>query len=140
MMRTEEIVHSEIDGGEGLLALIVYAGNQQFDPGLQFLTKPEDSLQLACMRHEKGKTIDAHRHPIVSRKVSGTHEVLLVRSGKVRVDFYSSRKQPAGSRVLVTGDIVLLVGGGHGFEMLEDTEMVEVKQGPYAGEHDKVRF
>jgi mannose-6-phosphate isomerase-like protein (cupin superfamily) len=74
------------------------------------------------------------------RAVEYTKEVLLVRSGRVRVDFYSDDQAYLESTVLQAGDLILLAYGGHGFEMLEPTEMIEVKQGPYAGEQDKTRF
>jgi hypothetical protein len=66
--------------------------------------------------------------------------VLFIKSGKVRVDFYDEEQHYLESRVLPQGDVLLLAFGGHGFEMLEPTEMTEVKQGPYAGEADKTRF
>ena len=73
-------------------------------------------------------------------KFSFTKEVLFIKSGKVRVDFYDDEQNYFTSRVLRKGDIVLLAFGGHGFEMLEPSEMIEVKQGPYAGDSDKERF
>jgi hypothetical protein len=72
--------------------------------------------------------------------VQFTKEVLFIKSGKVRVDFYDDEKKYIESRVLVSGDVILLAFGGHGFEMLEDSEIIEVKQGPYVGEKDKTRF
>jgi hypothetical protein len=69
-----------------------------------------------------------------------TQEALFIRKGKLRVDFYSQEQEYRTSRVLGAGDVVLLIRGGHGFEVLEDLNMVEVKQGPYAGDMDKTRF
>jgi len=69
-----------------------------------------------------------------------THEVLVIKRGKLRVDFYDDDRIYLESRILRTGDVILLVGGGHGFEVLEETEMFEVKQGPYAGGDDKTVF
>jgi hypothetical protein len=79
-------------------------------------------------------------HNAVQREVQFTKEVLFIKSGKVRVDFYDDEKKYIESRVLVSGDVILLAFGGHGFEMLEDSEIIEVKQGPYVGEKDKTRF
>ena len=79
-------------------------------------------------------------HNAVVREVQFTKEVLFIRSGRLRVDFYDESKTYLESRILEGGDVILLAHGGHGFEMLEDTEIVEVKQGPYAGEGDKTRF
>jgi len=79
-------------------------------------------------------------HNPVERSVHYTKEVLFIRSGRVRVDFYDDNQGYLESRILEGGDVILLAFGGHGFEMLEPTEMIEVKQGPYAGDADKTRF
>ncbi len=94
----------------------------------------------AILDHPAGKAIDPHVHNPVPRAIQMTQEVLVVRRGKIRVDFYDDQKNYLKSRALVTGDIILLAAGGHGFEVLEDLEMIEIKQGPYAGYADKVRF
>jgi mannose-6-phosphate isomerase-like protein (cupin superfamily) len=108
--------------------------------GIQFFTPDDFSQQLGYMNRPKGYVIPPHVHNPVAREVHFTKEVLFIRSGKVRVDFYDDDQNYLESRILQQGDIVLLAYGGHGFEMLEPCEMVEVKQGPYAGEADKVRF
>jgi len=108
--------------------------------GIEFFTPSTFSQQLGYMHRPAGHTIDPHVHNPVAREVVWTQEVLLVRSGRVRVDFYSAEKQYLESRVLGAGDVILLAGGGHGFEMLEPTEMIEIKQGPYRGDQDKTRF
>ena len=92
------------------------------------------------MKHPIGKIIQPHVHNAVQREVHFTKEVLFIRKGKVRVDFYTEHQAYLESYILETGDVILLSEGGHGFEMLEETEMIEVKQGPYAGEMDKTRF
>lgn len=92
------------------------------------------------MNHPAGKTIAPHVHNIIKREVLYTKEVLFIKKGKIRVDFYNDEKEYISSSVLETGDIILLASGGHGFEILEDTEIFEIKQGPYAGENDKTRF
>lgn len=108
--------------------------------GIAFFTPDDFSQQLGYMNRPKDYVIAPHVHNLVERKVDLTQEVLFVKSGKVRVDFYDNDKNYLESRILVKGDIVLLAHGGHGFKMIEPTEMVEVKQGPYCGEMDKVRF
>lgn len=108
--------------------------------GIQFFTPGEFSQQLGYMNRPDGYVIEPHVHNIVERKVELTQEVLVVRSGKVRVDFYDEEQVYLESRIINTGDIILLAHGGHGFKMLEPTEMVEVKQGPYCAEQDKTRF
>ncbi|QYO62004.1 hypothetical protein [Leptolyngbya sp. 7M] len=115
--------------------------SHQFDqPGIHFFTPNELSQQLAYIHHPIGKIIQPHVHNPVPRQVVYTQEVLFIRKGKLRVDFYNNQQQYLDSRVLETGDVVLLITGGHGFEVLEETEMIEVKQGPYVGEEDKTRF
>lgn len=108
--------------------------------GVEFFTPDEYSQQLAYMSHSKGKKIDAHVHNTVKRDVHFTQEVLVIRRGRLRVDFYSQEKKYIESRILEAGDVILLSNGGHGFEVLEDLEMIEIKQGPYIGDEDKTRF
>jgi mannose-6-phosphate isomerase-like protein (cupin superfamily) len=121
-----------------LLSLIVY---HKFNKsGIHFFTPDELSQQLAFMHHPAGKIIPPHVHNPVPREVQYTQEVLFIRKGKLRVDFYSDQQQYLESRILEPGDVILLVTGGHGFEVIEEVEMIEVKQGPYVGERDKTRF
>jgi mannose-6-phosphate isomerase-like protein (cupin superfamily) len=92
------------------------------------------------MSHPKGKTIDPHIHKNIERQVFYTQEVLIIKEGKLKVDFFDDKKKYLDSRILSKGDLILLIKGGHGFEVLEDIKMIEVKQGPYLGENDKIRF
>ena len=108
--------------------------------GIEFFTPDNFSQQLAYMNRPKGYEIDPHIHNKVERNVFYTQETLFIRKGKIRVDFYSQEKEYLKSAVLTTGDVILLASGGHGFTMLEETEMIEVKQGPFAGENDKIKF
>ncbi len=129
----ERIIENDV-----LLAVIIRTDFNS--KGIEFFTPDNFSQQLGYMNRPKGYIIEPHRHNLVSREVVQTQEVLFVKSGKVRVDFYNDDQVYIESRILVKGDVVLLAGGGHGFEMLETSEMIEVKQGPYIGEKDKVRF
>lgn len=108
--------------------------------GIHFFTPDDFSQQLGYMNRPQGYVIPPHVHNPVAREVQYTKEVLFIKSGKVRVDFYDDDQRYLESRVLHQGDVLLLAFGGHGFEMLEPTEMIEVKQGPYAGDADKTRF
>jgi mannose-6-phosphate isomerase-like protein (cupin superfamily) len=126
------------DDQEQLLALIV--PKKYDESGIHFFTPPDFSQQLAYMRHPPGKIIPPHIHHPVPREVQYTQEVLFIRQGKLRVDFYSNQHRYIESHVLAEGDVILLIAGGHGFEVLEEIEMIEVKQGPYVGENDRVRF
>jgi hypothetical protein len=108
--------------------------------GIEFFTTDNDSQQLGYMNRPAEYLIPPHRHNLVPREVHYTQEVLFIKSGKVRVDFYSTEQEYITSRILNQGDVILLADGGHGFKMLEQSEIIEVKQGPYCGEMDKVRF
>jgi mannose-6-phosphate isomerase-like protein (cupin superfamily) len=108
--------------------------------GIDFFTPGDFSQQLAYMKRPEGYAIPPHVHNFVPREVQFTQEVLFIKSGKVRVDFYDDEQNYLESRILNPGDVILLAHGGHGFVMLEESEIIEVKQGPYAGEKDKTRF
>lgn len=128
----------DIKDNNQILAIIV---RSNFDcDGVHFFTPANFSQQLAYMHHPVGKTIDAHCHAAQLRKVEFTQEVLVIRKGVLRVDFYRSDQTYMESRILRSGDVILLAHGGHGFEVLEELEMIEVKQGPYSGEGEKTRF
>jgi hypothetical protein len=128
------IEHVTID--EVVAAIIV---RSSFNPdGIQFVTPDDYSQQLGYMRRPAGYKIQPHIHLQVERKASFTQEVLYVRKGRVRVDFYREDETYVDSREIMTGDVILLSTGGHGFEMLEESELIEVKQGPYLD--DKRRF
>lgn len=129
----ENIVHNN-----KLLSIIIRADYR--GENISFFTPADFSQQLAYMNREKGYVIPPHVHNVVRRDVHYTQEVLFIKSGKVRVDYFGEDKEYLESRFLNAGDIVLLAYGGHGFEMIEKSEIIEVKQGPYAGEADKVRF
>ena len=120
------------------VALIIRA--EYDEPGIQFFTPANFSQQVAFIRHPPGHKIAAHVHNLQLRQVLYTQEVLFVRRGKVKVNLYSSDRKLIRSRILKSGDLILLCGGGHSLEMMEETSMIEVKQGPYAGEGDKTRF
>ncbi|MBI5450841.1 MAG: hypothetical protein HY940_05735 [Gammaproteobacteria bacterium] len=121
-----------------LLCIIIRAAYAE--PGVSFFTSNDLSQQLAYMHHPQGKIIQAHVHNPVPRQVHYTQEVLFIKKGKLRVDLYDDEKSYLESRILCQGDTILLATGGHGFEVLEEVEMLEVKQGPYVGESDKTRF
>lgn len=123
---------------EKILAMIIK--NSYTCGGVNFITPNEYSQQVAYMHHPTGKVIDAHIHNLVHRNVVMTQEVLFIKKGKLRVDFYDDYEDYLESVVLESGDVILLVSGGHGFTVLEEVEMIEVKQGPYSEDADKERF
>ena len=133
MNPVERIVHDDVE-----LALIVRRSFRR--DGIEFFTPGSYSQQIGYMNRPAGYVIPPHVHNPVTREVQYTKEVLFIRSGKLRVDFYSEAQVYLESTVLEAGDVILLAYGGHGFEMIEPTEIIEVKQGPYAGDGDKTRF
>jgi len=108
--------------------------------GIEFFTPGEFSQQLGYMKRPEGYVIPPHTHGVVKREVFYTLETLFIRKGRMRVDFYSEERELFDSYVVKTGDVIMLVFGGHGFVMLEESEIIEVKQGPFIGDQDKVRF
>lgn len=127
-MTVDEVRHH---AHAGPLALVVRAG--PCPDGCLFLTDPAEPLQVALMSRPAGHKVGAHTHPPVRRETMHTQEVLLVRSGRVRLSLYSSQGEPAGERVLGPGDLAVLLRGGHALEALEASEVAEVKSGPYCG-------
>jgi hypothetical protein len=122
----------------GLLAVIIRADFQA--DGIVFATPNDLPQQLGYMKRPAGYEIDPHVHVLKRYDVQYSSETLFIRKGKVRIDFYSEDRQYLSSEILMAGDVVLLSRGGHGFEMLEESEIIEVKQGPYESDNDKIRF
>ena len=106
----------------------------------RFFTSDDSSFQAGFVVYPAGGRVQAHVHLPVVRQVVGTSELLVVRSGRCIVDIYADDRRLVASREMRPGDAVLSVGGGHGFRMLEDTVLLEVKQGPYGGLAEKERF
>ena len=128
----------EIKFENKLLAIILRSNFNK--KGIKFFTPNDFSQQLGYMQRDKGYQIMPHVHNPVKRNVDYTKEVLFIKSGIVKVDFYNDNKVYLESRTLYSGDVILLAYGGHGFKMIEKSEIIEVKQGPYAGDSDKTHF
>lgn len=129
----EKIIHNNT-----VIALIIYKDYKQ--EGIQFLSPNEYSLQLGYMTRPKGYQVLPHIHNPVRRNTIGTQEVLFIKKGGIRIDFYSFEQVFLESRKLFAGDIILLAGAGHGIEVLKEAEIVEVKNGPFIEGVDKGRF
>lgn len=108
--------------------------------GIGFFSNDNDGLQLGYMNRPDNYVIAPHTHNKIKREVYFTEEILFIRSGMVRVDFYDEKQQYVESHIARSGDIVILKAGGHGFKVIERADIFEVKQGPYLGVQDKVRF
>jgi hypothetical protein len=129
----EKIVHDNT-----VIAIIVHKNFQT--EGIKFLSPPEFGLQLGFMQRQAGYQVIPHIHNPVQRHSIGTQEVLFIKSGMIRIDFYSYEQEYLESRELSAGDVILLAGAGHGIEVLEDATIVEVKNGPFIEGADKGRF
>ncbi len=121
-----------------IIAIIIR--NDYRSKGTEFFTPGSFSQQLATISRKPGETIKPHTHNIVKRDIDLTQEVLFIKRGKLKVDFYNKEKEYLESKTLTAGDTILLASGGHGFKALEELEMIEVKQGPYLGDQDKTIF
>ena len=127
-----------ITAGGALLACIIRAEARMDET--TFLTPPEYNFQVGLVVYPAGGRITPHAHRPATRNVTGTFEVLLVREGRCEVDIYDASRERVATRELRAGDLMLVVEGGHGFRMLEDTTLLEIKQGPYTGEGEKEQF
>lgn len=105
-----------------------------------FLTPPALEQQVGFVVYRAGGVIARHTHVPLERRVGGTSEVIVVRSGRCELDVYDDDRALVATRELHVGDVMLMVGGGHGFRMLDDTVLLEVKQGPYTGDAEKALF
>ena len=130
----EKIIHKK-----KLLALIV-KGKYRNKKGITFFTPSESIQQFGYMKHKKAHIIKPHLHKKRLTKIFYTTEVILLLKGMIRVDFYNQFKKYLFSKILKERDIIMLVYGGHGFKILKDVEMLEIKQGPYNLIRDKIKF
>tara|TARA_Y100000992_G_C21148725_1_gene435135 strand:- start:84 stop:515 length:432 start_codon:yes stop_codon:yes gene_type:complete len=122
-----------------LYALIVRSSYKK-KKGVNFFTDKSATQQFGYMNHKKDHIILPHRHNKRRSKINFTTEVIIIFEGILRVDFYDNREKYLFSKKLYSNDLIMLSGGGHGFKVLKDTKMIEVKQGPYSLSMDKVKF
>jgi hypothetical protein len=134
----EEALFESVEHEGGLIAYIIR--RERIPAETTFVTPDDFKQQLGFIVYPKGGEIARHVHKQMERHLVGMSEVLLIRKGVVEVDFYTDQKEYVGTKRLEEGDLLLLAGGGHGFRCLEDTVMVEIKQGPYIGPDEKERF
>lgn len=128
----------KIEHNGTVLAIVIPADYS--NEGIDFFTPSEYSQQMAYMKHDTGHVILPHIHNHVERQIVNTQEVLILKKGILRVDFYTDNREYIFSTMISEGDIIMLVSGGHGFKVIDSVEMIEIKQGPYLGEIDKKRF
>ena len=130
----EKILHKD-----KLFALIV-KGNFRKKRGINFFTPNNSTQQFGYMKHKKGHIVEPHQHNKRLTKIFSTTEVILLLKGILRVDFYDNKRKYLFSKIINEKDIIMLVHGGHGFKVLKNVEMVEIKQGPYSLSSDKIKF
>ena len=120
---------------------LAYVIRGELDPcKTTFLTPPEFKQQVGFVVYPEGGEIQRHFHRPLERHLVGTSEVLVVRRGRCVIDIYDDDRTLVATRELRQGDIMLMVNGGHGFRLMEDTVFLEIKQGPYTGLDEKERF
>ena len=139
-MKKKEPIIEEIFNKDIQIALIIRSEFKTDPNSIKFFTPDSFSQQIGLMRRPKGYKIKPHLHKRIKREVLYTNEVLFIKKGLVKVDFYDENKYYLHSKIIREGDILLLIKGGHGFTILEESEIYEIKQGPYVGEEDKLRF
>ncbi len=127
------------DGDETTLALLI-TNLSELPLSNNFFTQSSDSLQFAIFKHPEGHSIQRHWHPPFQRVLDSTSEVLIIQSGLVKTSIYDNNLKLVHAQTLASGDVAVLLSGGHGFEIIEDAVILEVKQGPYAGVKDKRIF
>ena len=126
-MKTEKIM-------DGDLVLAIVIRNADWEEGLNFVSSEGDYQQVGIWGYDKGKKLAPHIHLIEPREVLRTQEVIFVKEGRIRADIYTEKEEFLKSIELEKGDTIILLKGGHGYEILEDnTKVLEVKNGPYVG-------
>tara|TARA_B100001939_G_scaffold345161_1_gene361105 strand:- start:1210 stop:1608 length:399 start_codon:yes stop_codon:yes gene_type:complete len=122
-----------------ILAIII-KGNYLKKKGVNFFTNPKLNQQVAYMNHPKNHLIQPHTHKNSLRKIKGTTEVLIILDGILKINFFDNKKKYIFSKTAQKNDIIILLTGGHGFEVKKNCKMIEVKQGPYSKSEDKFKF
>lgn len=132
---------ADVDGSDGLLGIVIRKiADQVKEDEIKFFTSKDISQQVGIMRRKRGHVIPPHIHGSANRIIHNVPETLLIQSGRVLVNFYTTTQQFVTGRILDPGDVVILLRGGHGFTILEDCQIYEVRQGPYLNSDDKIPF
>lgn len=126
------------DNNDNLLAIIV--SNETVSEGIKFFTSEDNNLQVGMLGYTTGTRVDAHLHKDNIRTIKGTQEVVIIKKGQYRADFYDEEKIYIKSYILKQNDVIIFIQGCHGFKSIEDVELIEIKQGPFLKDHDKTRF
>jgi hypothetical protein len=124
----------------GELFALIISNHSPKNEGIDFLTDGDSLLEFGIMKYKSGHTIQPHIHKPIKRIIFGTNEVIYIKKGKVLIDFFDENQNQFSSKTLNRGDWVILIKGGHGFKIIENSELIEVKNGPYVDGNDKVKF
>jgi hypothetical protein len=129
----------KIEINQEILGLIIRFHN--VSTGVHFQNSPNDNLQVARSKYPQGSKVENHIHLITRRKIESTQEFIYIEYGKARIDFFDKDQNFVRDAVLESGDSILLLSGGHGLTFEKDTQIIEVKQGPFVStDRDKIRF
>lgn len=127
------------EGADGeLLAMTIDA--RASAEGIRFLTSSDDQFQVGLLGWQRDHQIAPHTHVELNREITRTSEVLFIRSGKVLMSLFTDAGDLLTEHILNAGDTAVFFAGGHGFVMMEPSQIIEIKQGPYLGEQEKIRF
>ena len=118
----------------------VFRYNKQKFNGIKFFTNSDLNFQVGLMAHHKNHIIKPHFHINRKKIIKQMSELLIIFSGILKVYFYNKKKIKTKTVILKKKDMILLISGGHGFRVLKKLEMLEIKQGPFVGEKDKIRL
>jgi hypothetical protein len=132
------MIETIADASGVVLAYLVRGGAPPSET--TFLTPHDCTLQVGHVVYPAGGVIPRHVHLPIERHLVGSTEVLLLQQGRCEVDVYTDDRRMVVTREMHVGDILIAVSGGHGFRVLEDTVLLEIKQGPYPGGAEKARF
>ena len=117
----------------------VYLRSEDWEEGLNFISKDEDSIQVGLWNYQTGRQLGPHRHVINERKINKTQEVIFIKRGSLKAVVYDEEDKEIETVTLHSGDFLVTLSGGHGYEILEDgTQVLEVKNGPFTGLEDRV--
>jgi hypothetical protein len=133
----EDRLESIVVDGEICAQIFEYSAMKD---GVEFITPATARLQVGSIKWPSGHKIIPHRHTDQPRDISGTSEVLLIMKGRLIAFFFDKNNRLNHEVIISAGSIVILYSGAHGFEIIDPCEIIEVKNGPYFAEKDKIRF
>lgn len=121
------------------LLAVIFRANIQINE-VEFLTESSNDFQIGIHNRKKGIKLTPHTHKFIKApQIKTIQELLLVQSGRIRVNIYNKKSSLVSKKILKRGDGVLLITGGHGVDFLEDSRVFQVKQGPFSGTiHQKI--